>query len=171
MRKIGFSGGSSICELGPSSDVVLFFDCLKGYVEREHSDQDWSLLTDRLYRRYLRLDDLDKALALMERARQILMQYPAASAVEWDVLLADDPERSWLNPDQPTLAEVFSKYFEHFAYCVESARINYETFKSYPGYVYEPARTVISDLPGFARDKNKSLAEYDALEGKPFWLR
>jgi hypothetical protein len=30
---------------------------------------------------------------------------------------------------------------------------------------------VISDLPGFSRDKNKPLAEYDALDGDPFWLR
>lgn len=26
-------------------------------------------------------------------------------------------------------------------------------------------------LPGFARDKNKPLAEYDGLEGEPFWLQ
>ena len=171
MRKIGFSGGSSICELGPSSDVELFFECLKTYAEREHPEQDWSLLTDRLYRRYLRLEELDQALKLMEQAQQVFARHPAASAVEWGGLLAGDAERSWLNPNQATLADVFGKYFEHFVHCVESARLNYETFRSYPGYSYEPVRTVMSDLPGFARDKNKPLAEYDALKGKPFWLQ
>lgn len=82
-----------------------------------------------------------------------------------------DREKGWLNPDQPTLADVFSRYFEGFADCIESARLNYETFKSYPRYSYEPVRIVISDLAGFARDKKKPLAEYDALEGKPFWLQ
>lgn len=171
MRHIGFSGGSSICELGPAPDVKLFFACLEAYAEQAYPEEDWSLLTDRLYKRYLRLDELDKASALMEQARQIFAEQPAASSVEWDVDMLANREKSLLDPNQPTLAEVFGKYFEHFAYCVESARINYEAFKSDPGYSYEPVRTVISDLAGFARDKNKPLAEYDALEGEPFWLQ
>ncbi|QTD94157.1 hypothetical protein [Burkholderia anthina] len=171
MRHIGFSGGSSICELGPAPDVVLFFECLKIHAERAHPEQDWSLLTDRLYRRYLRLEELDQASALMENARQLFSQLPAKSAVEWDAMMLANPEKSWLNPEQPTLADVFGKYFEHFSLCVESARLNFESFKSYPGYSYEPVRVVISDSAGFARDKNKPLAEYDAIEGKPFWLQ
>ena len=166
MRKIGFHGGCRICELGPSSDVILFFDCMKTYVEQIHLDQDWSLLTDRLYRRYLRREELDKASMLMERVRQIFAQHPADSAVEWDALLSGDPERSWLNPDQRTLADVFSKYFEGFKNACSSAKSFLNDFD-----IYQPVRVVISDLPGFARDKNKPLAEYDALEGEPFWLR
>lgn len=170
MRKIGFDGGSSLCELGPASDVVLFFDCLRTYAEQMHPEQDWSLLTDRLYRRYLRLDELEAASALMEQVRQLFAGLPA-SAVDWDPSILGNIEKTWLDPKQATLADVFRKYFEHFAHCVESARLGYETFKSYPGYTYQPVRVVISDLPGFARDKNKPLAEYDELEGKPFWLQ
>ncbi|WP_458762573.1 hypothetical protein [Cupriavidus basilensis] len=170
MRKIAFDGGSSLCELGPVSDVVLFFECLKIYVEQAQPEQDWSLLTDRLYRRYLRLGELDAASALMDQARQIFAGLPASS-VEWEPRMVGNAERTWLDPHQQTLADVFSKYFERFAHCVESARLNYESFKSYPGYSYEPVRTIISDLPGFTRDKNKPLAAYDALEGKPFWLQ
>jgi hypothetical protein len=170
MRIIGFDGGSSLCELGPASDVVLFFDCLKTYAEQDHPEKDWSLLTDRLYRRYLRVEELYMASALMEQAQQIFAKHDAASSVNWEAK-EGHAGKSWLNPNQSTLADVFSKYFENFAHCVESAQINYETFKSYPGYSYEPVRVVIADLPGFARDKNKPLAEYDALEGKPFWLQ
>ena len=36
MRHIGFDGGHSIYELGPSSDVILFFECLKTYAEQGH---------------------------------------------------------------------------------------------------------------------------------------
>ena len=171
MRKIGFNGGSSIYELGPAPDVSLFFDCLRTYAELGHPELDWRLLTDRLYRRYLRLDELERASSLMEQARQIFAQIPAESGVEWPSSMFGDPEKSSLDPSQPTLADVFDKYFDGFARCVESARLNYEAFKSYPGYTYEPVRTVISDLAGFMRDKNKPLAEYDALEGEPFWLR
>ncbi|WP_181157921.1 hypothetical protein [Burkholderia multivorans] len=166
MRKIGFHGGCRICELGPSSDVILFFDCLKIYAEQAHPDQDWSLLTDRLYRRYLRREELDKAAALMEQVLQIFAQHPAASAVEWDSLLSGDPERSWLNPNQPTLADVFSKYFEGFKNACSSAKSFLNDFD-----IYQPVRVVMSDLPGFARDKNKPLAKYDGLEGEPFWLQ
>lgn len=28
MNNIGFDGGGLVCELGPRSDVTLFFDCL-----------------------------------------------------------------------------------------------------------------------------------------------
>ncbi len=171
MRNIGFSGGSSIRELGPAPDVVLFFNCLRTYAEQDHPEADWSLLTDRLYRRYLRLEELDNASVLMERVRSIFSEKSAASSIEWDSTILANTEKSWLNPNQATLAEVFSKYFRSFSYCVESAKINYDALKSEPGYSYEPVRIVISDLQGFARDQNKPLAEYDALEGDPFWLR
>ncbi|WP_324251753.1 hypothetical protein [Paraburkholderia gardini] len=150
--------------------MVLFFDCLRTYAEQAYPEQDWGLLTDRLYRRYLRLDELEAASALMEQVRQLFAGLPV-SAIDWDSSILGNVEKTWLDSNQPTLADVFGKYFVDFARCVESARLNYESFRTYPGYSYEPVRVVISDLPGFARDKNKPLAEYDALEGKPFWLQ
>lgn len=166
MRKIGFHGGSSLCELGPASDVALFFTCIDHYVTQEHPETDWSLITDRLYRRYLRREDLDHASDLMNRVREIFSEKPTASSIEWDAAMLEDPERSWLKADQPTLADVFNKYFENFSYCVESAKVFEKNWN-----IYKPVRTVISDLSGFVRDKNKPLSEYDALNGKPFWLQ
>ncbi|AKZ28541.1 hypothetical protein ACH51_19585 (plasmid) [Ralstonia solanacearum] len=75
MKYVGFDGGHSIYELGLDSDLVLFFDCLRAYGEQAHPEQGWSLLKDRLYRRYLRLEELDKALTLMEQAQQIFAQH------------------------------------------------------------------------------------------------
>ncbi|EHP37818.1 hypothetical protein OR16_40744 [Cupriavidus basilensis OR16] len=165
MRKIGFHGGCRICELGPVSDVALFFECLKTNAEYDCPAQDWSLLTDRLYRRYLRLEELAAASALMGQVRLIFAGLPA-SAVEWDPSMVGNAEKTWLDPSLPTLADVFRKYFEHFADVRSSAESFLKDFN-----IYQPVRVVISDLPGFARDKNKPLAEYDALEGKPFWLQ
>ncbi|WP_343675900.1 hypothetical protein [Paraburkholderia heleia] len=145
--------------------MMLFFDCLKTYAEQDHPEQDWSLLTDRLYRRYLRREEIDKASTLMEQVRQIFAGLPA-SAIDWDTSMLGNAEKTWLDPKQPTLADVFSKYFENFAKACGSAKFFVEAFN-----IYQPVRVVISDLPGFARDKNKPLAEYDALEGKPFWLQ
>lgn len=166
MRKIGFDGGHSIYELGPAPDVALFFECVKTYAEQNHPEQDWSLLTDRLYRRYLRREELKPALVLMSQVQEIFAQQPARTAIEWDAAMLANPEKSWLNPEQSRLADVFSKYFEHFVNACGSAESFVEAFN-----IYQPVRVVISDLAGFARDKNKPLAEYDALEGEPFWLR
>jgi hypothetical protein len=164
IRHIGFDGGHTIYELGPASDVELFFECLDFYVVRKHSDRDWTLLSDRLYRRYLRIDELDEAQALMDLAQHEFAGLPSSS-VDWKQLPIDSNE-TWLNPDQPTLADVFAKYSQHFADARKSAESFFQAF-----HVYQPVRIVIADLPGFARDKKKPLTEYDALEGKPFWLQ
>ncbi len=50
-----------------------------------------------------------------------------------------------LDRDNKTLAGLFARYFESFAYCVESAKINYEVFKSCPWYEYETVRLVVAD--------------------------
>jgi hypothetical protein len=166
MRKVGFHGGHSMYELGPASDVSLFFDCLKTHVEQAHPDRAWSLLTDRLYRRYIALEDLDPAIALMERARKILTLVQAALGVEWDPNLVGNREKSRLNPNQATLADVFGEYFQSFAKACASAKSFEHDF-----HFYKPVKTIISDLPGFMRDERSSLTEYDTLDGRPFWLR
>lgn len=169
MKIIGFTGGSSLCELGLAADVQLFFDCLNFYAASNHPEQDWRMLTDRLYKRYLRLDELDKALVLMERVKQIFMTLPSDS-IDWP----DAKEiavQTRLDSSKKTLAEIFEIYFAHFSHCVESAKINYEGFKSYPGYKYEAVRVVIATQPWFIVEKNRPFEEYDMLEGEPFWAK
>ena len=144
----------------------MFFACIKRFALEDHAERGWCLIADRLYRRYLRREELKPALALMGQVREIFAQQPAKTAIEWDGAMLANPEKSWLNPEQSTLAEVFGEYFERFASACGSAESFVEASN-----IYQPVRVVISDLPGFARDKNKPLAEYDALEGEPFWLR
>lgn len=91
---------------------------------------------------------------------------PAASSVEWDATMLENPEKSWLDSDQPTLVDVFGKYFESFEGACGSEKSFFDTFN-----IYKPVRVVISDLAGFARDKDKPLADYDPFEVKPFWLQ
>jgi hypothetical protein len=86
MKNVGFQGGSSICELGPSADVALFFECLNAYAAKTNPEQNWSLLTDRLYRRYLKQDELDVASALMASAKDIFGSVSSAS-VDWQEML------------------------------------------------------------------------------------
>lgn len=168
MKNIGFSGGSSICELGPTSDVILFFDCLRRYVQQRNPSRDISLLTDRLYRHYLRLEELDLAEGAMKFS-QAEFANVLSSVVDWETYTAKNPGTR-LDYQQPTLAGVFSRYFDLFSHCVESAKLNYAAFKDYPGYSYEPVKTVVSDMPDFMLESKRKLSDYDALKGEPFWL-
>ncbi|WP_230961963.1 hypothetical protein [Burkholderia anthina] len=66
---------------------------------------------------------MDSARALMAKAREIFAEKPAATSVEWDAAMLANPEKSWLNPDQSTLADVFGRFFEKFVDACESGRV------------------------------------------------
>lgn len=159
MRKIGFLGGSSLCELGPISDVDLFFYCIREFAIPKFPERNWNIIIDRLYRRYLRLDELSAAMMMMDNVREVFSSLPT-SVVDWGI----NKNSSSLNIDRSTLAEIFGKYFEEFKYCKESAEIFLENWD-----VYQPVRVVVSDMPEFMTDKKRDLADYDALDGLPFW--
>ena len=76
-------------------DVRLFFDYLK------------ESLINRLYRRYLRLEDPDMASALMA---QVKWEFAALSnkAINWQDMTTG-PAKTWLDPSKETLAEIFGK--------------------------------------------------------------
>lgn len=167
MRKIAFYGGNAVGELGPVSDVVLFFDCVEHFAAAERPDLDWAVLTDKLYRRYIDVDSLDQAKARMGDLKTLFAQLPA-SAVEWNEAMLSDPSKTILDRSRATLADVFAQYFEHFDWCARSSKAFHETW----GYQV-PIRTIISDMPQMLEDSDRPLAHHDALspDDKPFWLR
>ena len=163
MRHIGFDGGSFLCELGPSTDIETFFSCLELCVVQAYRHTDYTLLTDRLYRRYLRLEELETAQKMMSQVQEIFSRIPSHS-IEWKNMGWNEKE-TWLDINQGTLADIFYKYFEHFNRCIKSAKIFFDSWE-----IYQPVRIVIADQPWFMVEKNRPLSEYDNLEGKPFWL-
>ncbi len=169
MTTIAFDGGSSLCELGPREDVVSFFKCLNRFVAQDTSPSDYDLLTDRLYRRFLRQDELGPATELMAVVRAALDRVPTAQ-VDW-IQIGVDPTKTELAIEKPTLAGVFGKYFDRFAHCVDSARLNHQAFCTYPGYRFEPVRVVVADQPWLLAERQRNLEEYESLQGAPFWLR
>jgi hypothetical protein len=164
MSNIGFVAGPTLHELGPVADVQKFFDCLALVAVTPYPDRDWSLLTERLYRRYLRLDELQPAQDLMDVAKAAFAATPSAS-IDWGDVTAS-PGTSRLKTDRPTLADVFSAYFDSFADCRESAELTDKLWKN-----YRPLKIVVSDLPRFISEKDRPPEAYDTLEGEPFWKR
>ncbi|MEI7073916.1 hypothetical protein WCU79_17925, partial [Pectobacterium versatile] len=171
MRTIGLSGGDLVVELGTVNDFSLFFQCVNDLTKWKYPDEDWNLLMDRLYKRYLRLEELTLTKEKMNRVRDLFSIVPNTS-IYWDNETTASRNKSWLNTNQPTLSDIFHRYFEAFLECAESAELNYHLFNSHQGYEYEAVKVVISDLPWFIEDKNRPLEQYDALgpDDMPFWL-
>lgn len=169
MKTIGFTGGSAVCELGSVIDIQIFFDCLNAVVVPKYPEKDWSLLVDSLYKRYLNVNDVDKAAELMEEVKRTFAAQSTQSVLQY--IPKETIDFTSLDLKKNTLDQVFEKYFEHFSHCVQSAKINYEGFKSYPGYKFETVRLVITDQPWYMIEKKRPLEEYDSLDDEPFWKR
>ncbi len=169
-NNVGFFGGGSTCTLGPVSDVVCFFKCVDLVAREVYPMIDFSLITDRLYRRYLRRETMDEASRLMGLLKDAFNKLPAATVKR--VGYQPDPE-SRLNFSHETLDQVFAKYFEYFSHCAESARLSFEGFANNSKYVYqyEPVRTISADLPACLEEQTTVLDDYDKIDGPPFWLR
>lgn len=167
MRKVGFHGGHTVYELGPVSDAALFFECLRVFVKNKYPDQDWSLLTDRLYRRYLKKEELEDAAKLMEKAKVIFSNLPSSS-IEWDENMLTDSEKTWLDSRKEFLGDMFLRFFDLFFKAKESALSFFDEFG-----VYQPVKITASDMPEFVIEKKRPLEEYNTLRDneEPFWLR
>ena len=66
MANIGFCGGNSTFTLGPSTDVVLFFKCISQFAVEKYPEHDWSLLTDRFYKRYIKKNEMRTCLHITQ---------------------------------------------------------------------------------------------------------
>ncbi|RBH85820.1 hypothetical protein BRL93_22910 [Xanthomonas oryzae pv. oryzae] len=167
MRTIGINGGHTTYDLGTPSDVVLFFDCINAFVSGKYPGKEWGILTDRLYRRYLRFDDLERCSELMELVKTEFNDI-SASSIKWDKSTLDGDGKTFLAFRSSNLSDVFRRYFEAFSKAKESAKSFYDEFN-----IYQPVRILVSDLPNLVIEKMRPLEDYDSLEqdATPFWLQ
>jgi hypothetical protein len=163
MANVGFCGGSTLLELGPTSDMQAFFGCVELAVARLPQG-DGGLLTDRLYRRYLKLEQLDAASEMLEQITGILSR-TRTKDIDW-ASIHRNPASTQLLLSAATVDQVVDRYLKGAQDLIDDAR----SFEKRFG-VYQPVMTIISDLPRFLIDEQRPLAEYDALEGEPIWLR
>ena len=162
--KIGFAGGGIMSDLGTDSDMQLFFECISYYVTSKYPDQNWSIITDRLYRRYLKLEELDDAESLMKIVEKEFKQLDR-EAVDWSNVESGEVQ-SDLDRSKPTLFEIFFDYFESFYQCIEFALFEYKDFK-----FYRPIMVSITTIPDYYNYKKIPLSVFDNLkpDDKPIW--
>jgi hypothetical protein len=159
MKTIGIFGGSFALEVGSAGYVQAFFDCVEKYVVVGSTDVKWKLITDRLYRRYVALDDLPMTESLMREVKEMFANIKVSDAN----LVALNATHGY---DTDSLAEFFALIFKQFSFCKEAAEDFFKKWKKYPA-----VRIVISDMPDLVNDKVRKLEEYDQLTGEPFWKR
>ena len=161
---IGLHGGNSMWELGSPRDMLVFFGCLDRLARPSLSEAGRFVLFDRLFKRYLRPEDLDEAVSAMTIARRCFQ----LTAVD-DALLTRlglDKNDTALRLEEADLAKMFQKYFDAIFHCIESYRLG----KQMAGYFYNPVKVSRTDLPGFAEDKARDPKLYDELTGTPYWF-
>ncbi len=115
---MGFHGDNSIWELGSPQDMVVFFACLDCLTRSILAEMGRFVLLDRLFKRYLRLEDLDEAVSAMKIAREQfqLVIVEDAHLVE----LGLDKQNTTLRLEEANLAKMFEKCFNALPRCIES---------------------------------------------------
>lgn len=167
---IGITGGFNIFELGSAVEVRLFFDCIKTYVVQPHQEEDWSILTDRLYKRYLRLEDLDAASQKMCKVQKIFSKLKSTDSINWSDYKFDEKNGSKINFLGETLEKVFEAYFSSFFDCVEAAKMDFYSYDNHQDAIFRPVKLTITKMPWYIIEKQRPLSDYDNLEGDPFWF-
>ncbi|MCC7633269.1 hypothetical protein [Stenotrophomonas rhizophila] len=170
MSKVGFNGGSTLFNLGCAQAVAAFFSLIRAYT-KPFPDRDWSLVTDRLYRRYVRQEDVALTRELLIEVSELFSKINSTelhSFFDVDALACGG-----LDLEASTLDKTFARYFEAAFECMHSAEVNFAKFSldAVNPYSYEPLLIIRSQLPAFMIDKQIPLSAYDELDGDPFWLK
>lgn len=161
LNNTGFTGGRFMAVLGYQTDMSAFFKCVNDYGVNDAHD-DWRLITDRLYCRYIAREDWDRSLELMKEIEASFANIDGQS-VDWDALLGN---KTLLDITGDNLAIIFEKFFIQFAEVIDDAHCYYNERGK-----YEPIKTILTDDEPFQYYYKTTLEEYDALTGDPFWLR
>ena len=162
MKKIGFSGAFTTFQIGNKAEMQLFFDCIEEYVVKG-DDKKWMLLTNRFYRKYLKLEELDTALLLMEEVNDAFKSILIADAY----FISELPATTKLKIDGAiTLSDVFSSYFKGFNKVIESAKISYASSGN-----YRSVKVIVADMLESLKWDKLPDEEYEAVIGEPLWSR
>ena len=161
--KISYYSSSVINVVGVRADVASFFEVINAFVVPRRQDVDLSIITDRLYRRYIRQDQADHAEQVMRLIEEEFSRIKP-NELAWKQVHID-PKQSALDLTKGNLAETFSKYFSKLYESLASPAYDFAH-----GRKYKPLRIARSDMPYFYADKERPLEAYEQLEGTPFWL-
>ena len=171
MVEYGYIGGSNLITLGSREYVQSFFKAIDKYVFNEelYRRLDWSLITDRLYKRTISDDALDQTLGVMARLMDAFSETPL-SAVDWNVLGIARPNPMPIShtKHEASLRDLYLHFAFGLAGCASSAKIHALEYSPMP-----PLRIGLTTVPQYIVDEHRPVEAYEALgpNDPPFWLR
>lgn len=169
MVEYGYIGGSNLIALGSREYVQSFFKAIDKYVfsEELYRRLDWSLITDRLYKRTISDDMLDVAIGTMARMLY-LMEFTSLSSVKWKALGLNGPEDGPEVGANANLSDFYRPFGTGLIQCATS-----EIFYTLDEPPLPAFRIGLTTVPRYIIDRARPAEEYEALGPKdlPFWLR
>lgn len=168
MKEFGVMGGGNLFVLPSRAYMRSFFLAFEKYPlsVQLYRKLDWSLITDRLYRRIIPDEQLDVALGTMIRMLGLLAETKIAD-VDWAAIGLTGPEDGPENLGPDATLWDFYQPFERALECCASAVI----FNLACGYKTTSLRLACLDTGPHLAFKNWPAEEYEKLEGDPLWLR
>lgn len=167
LNDYGYVGANTLYHLGSRAYVKSFFLAIEQYVFREklYRKLDWSLITDRLYRRNIPNDMLDVAIGTMARMLELLSE-TLLSVVDWNLLeLSGLHEGPSVGPDC-NLRDFYIAFEIGLVRCASAQK-----FGSLRGTEYRPLQIGNLSSQRFIAEKSRPVEQYEANTGAPFWLR
>lgn len=156
MKKIGFNTTSLVFEIGSKFEVMFFFKCVDKYIAK-YDVEGIDLVSDRLYRKYVKFEDVESTLSVLRKVRHVFKSIPYED--DFDGIGFDK-----LDLDGKFLSEVFSVFFNAAESVFDHALVFYKEFN-----MYVPIKIIIADVPDCISWEKKSLKEYESVEGEPLW--
>lgn len=164
--QVGFVGYNTLMIIGTASDMKLFFDTVDYVLPPKYPEKNWSILTDRLYRRYLKLEEIDIADDLMKLTEQEFKQ-TKSSVIDWEASKNLDIDTD-LDTSQDTLYDLFAGYFRTFSKMMEHANYYRDKKREYS----DPIKTGITTIPYCSSYGRIPLEYLDDLpdDADPIWF-
>ena len=163
----GYVGANTLFFLGDCSYVKSFFLSIEKYVlqERLYKRLNWTIITDRLYRRNIPNDMLDVAIGTMARMLALLDETPLAD-VNWQDLELDVPGEQSALGKCATLRDFYMPFELGLVRCALA-----EKFGSLRGTKYRPLRIGSLSTERYVFEDSRPVEQYESNDGDPFWLR
>ena len=162
---VAVCGGGNVKQLGLTSEVVAFFIHVRRFASTSLGPEQQNLLLDRLYRRYLRIEEVESSLAALTIVQRCFEGIRSGD-VDWKALGVDLSKPRFQSPDT-SLAFVWSDLIRRVTECGDASIYFCHSAKS---RFLDPVRLSRSDFASLDREKKRPLGEYDALDGPRFWL-
>lgn len=156
MKKIGFNTTALVCEIGNKYEVMYFFKCIKENISNNDVN-NIDLVSDRLFRKYVRFEDIESTLDVLRKVRSVFDVIPYGGDFEFF-------DGVCLNLNGKTLSDVFCVIFNSAEKVFDQAIMFYRDFNR-----YTPIKLIVADIPECISWEKKSLAEYDSVSGEPLW--